>query len=132
MNRPDRRWTRDWTAARGPQQHDTGRSDRAISSARTIEKKPITNHRVLNEAYEYSKPSSFSRGVETGTRRVRHPAHLGHGEHRRTRQHGPCGRLPRPTAAHVDQHHGASGERGRRLEGHCPHHLLPARHRPRL
>ncbi len=35
----------------------------AFSTARTIEKKQITNHKVLNEAYEYSKPSSFSRGL---------------------------------------------------------------------
>ncbi len=35
----------------------------AIAAARTIEKKPITNHKVLNEAYEYGKPSSFSRGL---------------------------------------------------------------------
>jgi len=35
----------------------------AISAARKIEKKQITNHKVLNEAYEYDKPSSFSRGL---------------------------------------------------------------------
>jgi 2-iminobutanoate/2-iminopropanoate deaminase len=28
-----------------------------------IEKRAITNHRCLNEAYAYSKPSSFSRGM---------------------------------------------------------------------
>jgi 2-iminobutanoate/2-iminopropanoate deaminase len=28
-----------------------------------IEKRAITNHRVLNEAYAYAKPSSFSRGM---------------------------------------------------------------------
>jgi 2-iminobutanoate/2-iminopropanoate deaminase len=28
-----------------------------------IEKRAITNHSVLNEAYEYAKPSSFSRGM---------------------------------------------------------------------
>lgn len=36
---------------------------RAIATARTIEKKPISNPSVLNEAYAYAKPSSFSRGV---------------------------------------------------------------------
>lgn len=36
---------------------------RALAMAQTIEKKPVTNHRVLNEAFEYAKPSSFSRGV---------------------------------------------------------------------
>jgi 2-iminobutanoate/2-iminopropanoate deaminase len=28
-----------------------------------IQKRPITNHGVLNEAYAYAKPSSFSRGM---------------------------------------------------------------------
>jgi enamine deaminase RidA (YjgF/YER057c/UK114 family) len=28
-----------------------------------IEKRAITNHNVLNEAYQYAKPSSFSRGM---------------------------------------------------------------------
>ena len=36
---------------------------RAVSMARTLEKKPVTNHSVLNEAYDYATPSSFSRGV---------------------------------------------------------------------
>jgi 2-iminobutanoate/2-iminopropanoate deaminase len=34
-----------------------------IAKAHTIEKKPITNYEVLNEAYAYAKPSSFSRGL---------------------------------------------------------------------
>ena len=29
----------------------------------SIPKKAITNHKVLNEAFAYSKPSSFSRGL---------------------------------------------------------------------
>src|SRR5271154_5151919 len=28
-----------------------------------VPKRAITNHRVLNEAYDYAKPSSFSRGM---------------------------------------------------------------------
>src|SRR5215467_11000855 len=28
-----------------------------------VEKRAITNHRVLNEAYDYQKPSSFARGM---------------------------------------------------------------------
>ena len=28
-----------------------------------IEKRAITNHRALNEAYDYARPSSFSRGM---------------------------------------------------------------------
>jgi 2-iminobutanoate/2-iminopropanoate deaminase len=34
----------------------------AMSTA-PIEKKPITNLNVLNEAYDYARPSSFSRGL---------------------------------------------------------------------
>ncbi len=34
-----------------------------ITKAQAIEKKPITNYEVLNEAYAYPKPSSFSRGI---------------------------------------------------------------------
>lgn len=34
-----------------------------ISMATSIEKKKITNLDVLNEAYQYAKPSSFSRGL---------------------------------------------------------------------
>ena len=29
----------------------------------SVAKRAITNHRVLNEAYDYAKPSSFSRGM---------------------------------------------------------------------
>jgi enamine deaminase RidA (YjgF/YER057c/UK114 family) len=36
---------------------------RALNAARTLEKKPIANSSVLNEAYQYAKPSSFSRGI---------------------------------------------------------------------
>jgi enamine deaminase RidA (YjgF/YER057c/UK114 family) len=35
----------------------------ALATARSIEKKPITNLNVLNEAYDYAKPSSFTRGL---------------------------------------------------------------------
>ncbi|MGJ5815652.1 Rid family hydrolase [Paludibaculum fermentans] len=35
----------------------------ALSSATSIAKSKITNPAVLNEAYDYSKPSSFSRGL---------------------------------------------------------------------
>ncbi len=34
-----------------------------IAKAHMIEKKPVTNYEVLNEAYSYAKPSSFSRGL---------------------------------------------------------------------
>lgn len=35
----------------------------ALSSATSIAKSKITNTAVLNEAYDYAKPSSFSRGL---------------------------------------------------------------------
>lgn len=34
-----------------------------LAKATSIEKKKITNHDVLNEAYDYAQPSSFSRGL---------------------------------------------------------------------
>ncbi len=34
-----------------------------VSKAHTIERKAITNHQCLNEAFDYAKPSSFSRGL---------------------------------------------------------------------
>ncbi|HYP05324.1 MAG TPA: Rid family hydrolase [Bryobacteraceae bacterium] len=34
-----------------------------IGAATSIGKKAVTNPRVLNEAFEYEKPSSFSRGI---------------------------------------------------------------------
>jgi len=34
-----------------------------VSKATTIEKKPITAREVLNEAFHYERPSSFSRGL---------------------------------------------------------------------
>ena len=34
-----------------------------ITMAHDIQKKAITNYEVLNEAYDYAKPSSFSRGL---------------------------------------------------------------------
>src|SRR3954453_13095940 len=33
------------------------------TSIAPIDKRPITNYSVLNEAYDYEKPSSFSRGM---------------------------------------------------------------------
>jgi 2-iminobutanoate/2-iminopropanoate deaminase len=36
---------------------------RQVTSVASITKKPITNLQVLNEAFNYEKPSSFSRGI---------------------------------------------------------------------
>ncbi|MCC7157724.1 MAG: hypothetical protein IT161_24300 [Bryobacterales bacterium] len=35
----------------------------ALAEAASLQKKAITNHAVLNEAYDYPIPSSFSRGI---------------------------------------------------------------------
>ena len=35
----------------------------STSARRRIVKKPMTNHKVLNEAYDYEKPVAFSRGM---------------------------------------------------------------------
>src|SRR5947199_10033898 len=34
-----------------------------LAQATSLEKRAVTNLSVLNEAYEYAKPSSFSRGI---------------------------------------------------------------------
>jgi enamine deaminase RidA (YjgF/YER057c/UK114 family) len=39
------------------------RSTNSESRVQSIEKKPVTNLGVLNEAYDYEKPSSFSRAM---------------------------------------------------------------------
>ena len=44
-----------------------------------IQKRAMTNHGVLNEAYAYAKPSSFSRGHAHRSERTDDPADLGHG-----------------------------------------------------
>ena len=103
-----------------------------ISMTHTIEKKPITNYEVLNEAYDYAKPSSFSRGLRLDLGNHRNLADLRHGQHRRERPHGACRRFSRADPPHVPQHHETARSRGRDVEGHRPHHLLPAGHRPGL
>ena len=51
-----------------------------------IEKRAMTNHGVLNEAYAYAKPSSFSRGMRIDIGGVDDPADLRHGFDRRERR----------------------------------------------
>ncbi len=43
-----------------------------------IQKRAMTNHGVLNEAYAYAKPSSFSRGMRIDLERTDDPADFGH------------------------------------------------------
>ena len=66
-----------------------------------IEKRAMTNHGVLNEAYAYDKPSSFSRGMRIDIWRRRHPAHLRHRLDRRERRERAYRRFSRATAAHL-------------------------------
>jgi 2-iminobutanoate/2-iminopropanoate deaminase len=42
--------------------HEVAELLQAIAHA-PIQKRPVTNHGVLNEAYAYARPSSFSRGM---------------------------------------------------------------------
>jgi hypothetical protein len=97
-----------------------------------IERRAITNHGVLNEAFHYAKPSSFSRGMTDRLERHRRADHLRHRLDRRERRQRPHRRFPRPIEAHLRQHHRPAGERRRTVEGHREDQLLSARHRPRL
>jgi hypothetical protein len=93
-----------------------------------VEKRAITNLGVLNEAYDYAKPSSFSRGMRidlnglvilliSGTASIDENGVALHvGDFR----------------PHIPEHHCPAGSRRRDVEGHRPHHLLYARHRPGL
>src|ERR1700722_13837890 len=41
----------------------SGQKKRQSLAVEPIKKRAITNHSVLNEAYDYARPSSFSRGM---------------------------------------------------------------------
>jgi 2-iminobutanoate/2-iminopropanoate deaminase len=84
-----------------------------------IEKRAMTNHGVLNEAYAYAKPSSFSRGMRIDIGGVVHSADLGHGLDRRERRQRSHRRLSRAAAAHLRQHH-----RPARSEGATWHDIV--------
>ena len=62
---------------------------------RTIRKKAIAAKEVLNEAFAYSKPSSFSRGLRVENNGVVTLLDFRYREHRRTRSIGSHRRLPR-------------------------------------
>ena len=47
-----------------------------------VEKRAITNHRVLNEAFDYPKPSSIFTRHAHRLERAGHLADLGNGQHR--------------------------------------------------
>ena len=102
----------------------------AVSSGATIEKKAITALGVLNEAYHYEKPSSFSRGLRielggfvilliSGTASVdENGASVHVGDFR-----AQC----RRTFLNITGCSNRRGQRGR----HRPDQLLPARYRAR-
>ena len=97
-----------------------------------IEKRAITNLDVLNEAYDYAKPSSFSRGMRidlnglvilliSGTASIDENGVTVH-----------IGDFRAQMPAHLPEHHRPAGSRRRDLARHRAHHLLPARYRSRL
>ena len=66
-----------------------------------IKKRAMTNHGVLNEAYAYAKPSSFSRGMRIDLNGLDHSADFRHGVNRRERRERAHRRLQCAAAAHV-------------------------------
>jgi 2-iminobutanoate/2-iminopropanoate deaminase len=97
-----------------------------------VKKRAMTNHGVLNEAFAYAKPSSFSRGMRIDSERPDDSADLRHRFDRRERRERAHRRFSRADAAHVCQHHRTARERRLHLARHRAHHVLPARHRARL
>ena len=83
--------------------------------AETIEKKPIRAPEVLNEAFHYERPSSFSRGLRLDFGSVCRAADLRDGQHRDQWGDAARRRLSRPDPAHVPQHHRAARGRRRNL-----------------
>ena len=67
-----------------------------ITGAVSIEKKPVCAPRVLNEAYDYELPSSFSRGSRLEFGSVAVTAYFGHSLHWRQWGNVAPGRFPRP------------------------------------
>lgn len=72
-----------------------------IAKATTIEKKRMTNLGVLNEAYDYAKPSSFSRGLRLEFGNIVVLLISGTASIQQYRQDRARGRFPRAVAAHV-------------------------------
>ena len=101
-------------------------------SAARVERQAMKAGRVLNEAYDYARPSSFARGIRfdlgdktmlliSGTASVDEAGLTVH-----------AGRFPRAAVAHLPEHHGAARVGRRDLARHRADDLLPARHRARL
>ncbi len=86
-----------------------------------IEKRAMTNHGVLNEAYAYAKPSSFSRGMRIDIGGVCILLISGTASIDEQRQERAHRRLSRPASAHLRQHYRAARERRLHLARHCAH-----------
>ena len=97
-----------------------------------VEKRAITNHGVLNEAYAYAKPSSFSRGMRIDLGGVTILLISGTASIDENGKSVHIGDFRAQMRRTLRQHHRIAGERGLHLARHRSHHLLPARHRARL
>ena len=95
-----------------------------------VVKRAITNHKTLNEAYDYG--SAFSRGMRIDLNGLIILLISGTASIDEARPNGPCRGFPRPTAAYLRKYHQASGGRGCNLARHRSHYLLLARYRARL
>ena len=97
-----------------------------------IEKRAITNHGVLNEAYAYAKPSSFSRGMRIDIGGVTILLISGTASIDENGVSVHIGDFPAQLRRTFDNITGLLESRGLHLARHRAHQLLPARHRSRL
>ena len=95
-----------------------------------IKKRPMTNHGVLNEAYAYAKPSSFSRGMRidlNGLTILLISGTVSIDENGKSVHIGDFRAQIRRTLQNITGPLESEG-----CSRHCPHHLLPARYRSGL
>ena len=83
-----------------------------------IHRRAMTNLGVLNEAYAYAKPSSFSRGMRIDLNGLTILLISG------TASIDEAGK-----SVHIGEHHRLAQKRRLHLARHSPHLVLPARHR---
>ncbi len=96
-------------------------------------KRAMTNHGVLNEAYHYAKPSSFSRGMRIDLNGADDSDHLA-ARLRSTRTASAfiSATLPAQLQRTFDNITGLLESEGATWKDIVQHQLLSARHRPRL
>ncbi len=92
----------------------------------------LTNHEVLNEAFAYAKPSSFSRGMRIDLNGLTILLISGTASIDERGKSVHVGDFRAQIAAHLRQHHRAAEQRRLHLARYRAHHLLPARYRTRL